>query len=116
MSPEHRKIGSLQPDELSSRPEVVVYARPGCPYCVSLRAGLRRSGVAFREVNIWDDPDAAAFVRSVASGNETVPTVTVGTISMVNPTARRVRSLANAATGESDTARRWWPGRRSPIR
>ena len=31
----------------------------------------------YTEVNIWKDPAAAAFVRSVADGNETVPTVTV---------------------------------------
>ena len=73
--------------------------------------------MAYREVNIWDDPDAAAFVRSVANGNETVPTVTIGTNAMVNPAARHVRSLVTAATGETDTVRRWWwPGRRSPTR
>ena len=113
----HHDTGSPQPDVVSSRPEVVVYTRPGCPYCVALRAGLRCSRVAYREVNIWDDPDAAAFVRSVANGNETVPTVTIGTNAMVNPTARHVRSLVTAATGETDTVRRWWwPGRRSPTR
>jgi mycoredoxin len=30
------------------------------------------------EINIWEDPQAAARVRSVANGNETVPTVFVG--------------------------------------
>jgi hypothetical protein len=60
---------------------------------------LRRSGLAFREINIWDDPDAAAFVRSVADGNETVPTVVVGDVHMVNPSARRVRAVAVPASG-----------------
>ncbi len=46
------------------------------------------------EVNIWDDPSAAAFVRSVANGNETVPTVTVGTAAFVNPTPRDVIAAA----------------------
>ena len=40
--------------------------------------------------NIWEDPSAAAIVRSVASGNETVPTVAVGNKSMVNPTPTQV--------------------------
>ncbi len=71
-----------------------MYTRPGCPYCFTLRAGLRLAGVAFREVNIWEDPDAAAFVRSVADGNETVPTVSVGDEHMVNPSARHVRAAA----------------------
>ncbi len=84
-----------------SPPDVVVYTRPGCPYCFALRIGLRRSKLSFREVNIWKDPDAAAFVRSVANGNETVPTVTVGDESVVNPSARRVRALVAAATGDA---------------
>jgi glutaredoxin len=41
-------------------------------------------------VTIWRDPDAAAFVRSVASGNETVPTVVIGGQSVVNPPPRVV--------------------------
>ncbi len=88
-----------------STPDVVVYTRPGCPYCFALRLRLRRSKLGFREVNIWKDPDAAAFVRSVANGNETVPTVTVGDVSVVNPSARRVRALVaeSSAAGSGTT-------------
>jgi hypothetical protein len=42
------------------------------------------------EVDIWRDPSAAAIVRSVADGNETVPTVVIGSTALVNPSARRV--------------------------
>ncbi|MGB8859224.1 MAG: glutaredoxin domain-containing protein [Ilumatobacteraceae bacterium] len=77
----------------------VVYWRPGCPFCAMLRAGLRLRRVPFREVNIWHDPEAAAFVRSVARGNETVPTVTVGSVSLVNPSAHEVADLVAAARG-----------------
>jgi mycoredoxin len=73
---------------------ITVYSRPGCPYCSMLRGGLRRGDVAFHEVNIWDDPAAAAFVRSVANGNETVPTVTVGDVTVVNPSAKQVMEMA----------------------
>jgi mycoredoxin len=31
--------------------------------------------VRIHQVNIWRDADAAAIVRSVADGNETIPTV-----------------------------------------
>lgn len=79
-----------------SSAQVTVYWRPGCPFCAMLRAGLRRHDVEFTEVDIWQDPDAAAFVRSVARGNETVPTVTVGTVSLVNPSAREVAALVGA--------------------
>ncbi|HAP76165.1 MAG TPA: NrdH-redoxin [Acidimicrobiaceae bacterium] len=77
--------------------QVTVYWRPGCPFCSMLRAGLRRHDVEFHEVNIWEEPDAAAFVRSVARGNETVPTVTVGDTALVNPSAREVADLVAAA-------------------
>jgi len=78
-------------------PQVTVYWRPGCPFCSSLRSGLERAGVAYHEVNIWQDDQAAAFVRSVADGNETVPTVTVGDRSLVNPSASAVAALVRPA-------------------
>ncbi len=67
--------------------EVTVYSRPGCPFCIKLRAGLRRRGLVFHEVDIWEEPDAAAVVRSIADGNETVPTVVIGDWCAVNPSA-----------------------------
>lgn len=74
---------------------VLVYSRPGCPFCTSLRAGLRKHGVRFDEVNIWEDEQAAATVRSLAAGNETVPTVVIGSWSAVNPSAEAVREAAS---------------------
>jgi len=71
---------------------VVVYWRPGCPYCARLRWGLRRRRVESEWINVWNDPSASAFVRSFNAGNETVPTVVVGEVTLVNPTPRQVRS------------------------
>lgn len=72
---------------------VEVYWRPSCPFCGSLRRGLARAGVVTREINIWEDPAAAARVRAVAGGNETVPTVFIGDHALVAP---RVRQVLNA--------------------
>jgi mycoredoxin len=69
----------------------VIYWRPGCPYCARLRWGLRRMKVAVEELNIWTDPAAAAFVRSVNGGDETVPTVVVAGVTLLNPTPRQVK-------------------------
>ncbi len=71
---------------------VTVYWRPGCPFCMRLRLALRLRRLPRTEINIWQDPEAAAFVRSVADGNETVPTVVVAGHAMVNPSAGRVIS------------------------
>ncbi len=69
---------------------VEVFWRPGCPYCAVLLPRLRRSGLPLKEVNIWEDSDAASRLREFANGNETVPTVVVRGISMVNPSFSQV--------------------------
>ncbi|RZU46455.1 glutaredoxin [Streptomyces sp. BK022] len=73
------------------RDGVVVYWRPLCPFCIRLRLLLRLTRLPRTEVNIWRDPDAAGYVRMVADGNETVPTVTVAGNAMVNPSMRQIR-------------------------
>ncbi len=71
-------------------PVVEFLWRPGCGFCARLRSKLDGAGVEYRDYNIWDDESAAARVRSVANGNETVPTVFVGSHSMVNPSIGEV--------------------------
>lgn len=106
----------------SPRPcEIVVYWRPGCMFCSSLLRQLRRRSVPHRRVNIWDDATGAARVRAVAHGNETVPTVDVGDVPLVNPDVHTV--LATAARFAPDAVpadyeppqpgrlRRWLLGR-----
>lgn len=77
-------------DATGPGPPVTVFWRPGCGFCSSLLGGLERSGLDFDRVNIWEDEEAAALVRSVADGNETVPTVRVRDVALVNPTATEV--------------------------
>ena len=92
---------------------VTLYWRPGCPYCIRLRRGLRRARVTVPEVNIWEAPDGAAVVRGVAGGNETVPTLIVGDQSLVNPPTRRaveaIRTYAPELIGsEPERRARLW--------
>lgn len=75
--------------------EVTVYWRPGCGFCARLFRNIEEARLPHNRVNIWDDPAAAKFVRSVANGNETVPTVTVGDIPMVNPTLDQIQAALN---------------------
>lgn len=70
--------------------QVDFYWRPGCLFCVSLEKQLGRAGIEFEPHNIWDEDDAAGFVRSVARGSETVPTVVIGDVALVNPSAGQV--------------------------
>ena len=74
-------------------PTITVYWRPGCGFCSSLLRQLDRYGLRYDRVNIWEEPEGAAFVRSVARGNETVPTVSVGSTAMVNPSIDQIVTL-----------------------
>ena len=83
----------------AATPDVVFYWRPGCVFCWMLRRALQRSGVVLDERNIWHDPGAAAFVRSVAGGNETVPTLVVDDTALVNPPAAAVLARLGSPGG-----------------
>lgn len=97
---------------------IEVLWRPGCPFCSSLRRGLRRRAIVATEINIWEERDAAERVRAVTGGDETVPTVFVGAVALVNPSVREVVTavesefpdrIAELLGGRSHAARRnWW--------
>jgi mycoredoxin len=81
------------------RDELVMFTTTWCGYCVRLKRFLDREGIAYREVNIEDDPDAAAFVMTVNGGNRTVPTLRFPSGSaLTNPSpAEIVAELARSA-------------------
>ncbi len=91
---------------------VTFYWRPGCPFCSMLKRSLDRAGVETTDINIWDDPAAAAAVRDVARGYETVPTVEVAGAWMVNPSARQVLAALGRTPPAAGGGRRWWHRRR----
>jgi glutaredoxin len=75
------------PDTADTATRIDLYWRPGCGFCSMLQRKLDQLGIERFEHNIWDDADDAAIVRSHANGNETVPTVVIGGIGFVNPSA-----------------------------
>jgi mycoredoxin len=81
--------------EARDKPQVVLFWRPGCGFCVRLARALDSMDIEPELRNIWEEPDAAEFVRSVNRGNELVPTLVVGDIVLSNPSADEVsRALA----------------------
>lgn len=58
---------------------------PGCGFCARLRSTLGDRADEAQWINIWQDKEAAAFVRSINDGNETVPTVVLDGIPVTNP-------------------------------
>lgn len=77
----------------------VIYWRPGCPFCIRMRARLGPDAARLHWVDIWHDPEGAAAVREITGGDETVPTVVLGGQAYVNPDPSWVRDqIAPAQT------------------
>jgi glutaredoxin-like protein len=92
---------SARHEEVLGRPAeeraVVIYWRPGCVFCARLRGRLGRTGRRATWVNIWQDEAAAAYVRSVNDGDETVPTVVIDGEPHTNPEPQLVLDRLLAA-------------------
>ncbi|HEX4946202.1 MAG TPA: glutaredoxin family protein [Blastocatellia bacterium] len=59
--------------------DIKIYTTTWCPDCRVAKKYLDAKGIAYEEINIETDPDAAAFVMSVNAGKRKVPTFVVGT-------------------------------------
>jgi mycoredoxin len=79
-------------------PAVTMYSTPWCGYCHRLAGQLDREGIPFTVIDIEQQPDAAAYVREVNNGYETVPTVVFpdGT-ALTNPSVAQVRDRIAAS-------------------
>ena len=56
-----------------SQKPVTVFWRPGCGFCTRLFRGLEDTDLVYERRNIWEEPDAAAYVRSVARETKRCP-------------------------------------------
>ena len=54
---------------------MVMYVKPGCPWCEKQRARFREQGVQWEEVDATADPDTRAELIRLTHGTRTVPTV-----------------------------------------
>jgi mycoredoxin len=89
-----RSVSDAEAREMSGQDgRPVVYWRPGCPFCMRLRAQVGRRGRQAHWVDIWADPEGAASVRAVTGGDETVPTVMFRGEGFVNPPPSRVLEM-----------------------
>ena len=92
----HGDDAARKPWQSLSMSSATVYWRPGCPFCLKLRLGLRLTRTPHQLVNVREDPEASAFVKRHNGGNEVVPTVAVGDRVLNNPSVREIqRALAD---------------------
>ena len=57
---------------------VLLYSKTGCPYCDAKRAELAARGVAVREINVSERPEAVPELLKVTRGRRIVPVVVEG--------------------------------------
>jgi mycoredoxin len=79
---------------------VTMYTTSWCGYCVRLKKLLQLEGIAYAEVNIETDPQAAEIVMRANGGNQTVPTLVFGDgVALTNPSIDQVKAALAAAGG-----------------
>ena len=55
--------------------EVVIYTKPGCPYCIRAKALLERKGAAYTEIVASNDPEKKAEMVERSGGAATFPQI-----------------------------------------
>ncbi len=69
-------VAGVEPGEDEER--IIMYCTAWCPDCRSARAYLAERGLAYREVDVSKDKEAAQRVRGWANGNLVTPTFDIG--------------------------------------
>nr|WP_319387126.1 glutaredoxin 3 [uncultured Roseibium sp.] len=57
---------------------VLIYTTPDCPHCRAAKALLREKGIAYVEVDVDRDPEAAHVMVARSNGRRTVPQIFIG--------------------------------------
>ena len=55
--------------------DVVIYTKPGCPYCYAALGLLTRKGVQFTEIVASNDPEKKAEMVARSGGKATFPQI-----------------------------------------
>ncbi len=60
--------------------DVVVYTSTVCPYCIRAKKQLDAKGVAYKELNIDENPDYIDEAVRKSGGRTTVPQIFIGDV------------------------------------
>ena len=61
-----------------NQPDVTIYTKEYCPYCVRAKALLNQKGVSFTELRLDLQPELRDEMIERASGRTTVPQIFIG--------------------------------------
>ena len=65
-------------------PNVVMYTKPGCPYCQKARDWYNSQGIPFKEKNAQDNRAYRREMLSFSNGDPTVPVIVIdGTLKQI---------------------------------
>jgi mycoredoxin len=56
-------------------PQITLYVRPWCGSVMRVKRWLDRNEIAYTEVDITRDKEAARYVEQLNGGNQSVPTI-----------------------------------------
>ncbi|EEZ31742.1 glutaredoxin 3 [Brucella sp. NF 2653] len=59
--------------------DVIIYTRPGCPYCARAKVLLARKGAEFNEIDASATPELRAEMQE-RSGRNTFPQIFIGSV------------------------------------
>ena len=59
-------------------PEVLIYTKDYCPYCIKAKNLLKRKGVAFKEIDLTHDEKLQLEIVEKSGGRKTVPQIFIG--------------------------------------
>lgn len=63
-------------------PHIEIYTTPTCPFCTMAKALLRKKGVAYKEIDVFDHPNLRATMTQRAGGRRTVPQIFIDGVSV----------------------------------
>ncbi len=54
---------------------LIIYTKPGCPYCAKARDHYTAAGIAFEDRNAQDNPRFRKEMMALTGGDRTVPVI-----------------------------------------
>ncbi len=58
--------------------KVIIYTKPGCPYCTAALKDLEERNVSYEEISTKDNPRALEEVKRLSDGKGIVPILVSG--------------------------------------
>jgi len=58
--------------------DVVIFTKPGCPYCAAAKEDLNKRKIAFDEFDVTANPQNAVQALSYSKGERIVPIIVTG--------------------------------------